>query len=220
MFDKEKDEQFVPITPINFFQLSLNCSYVKPHSLQTLSNKKIQDYRMPDLSSLCGDEKFANVFMGWNEDGIEIIIKIEKKFEEVYYPDITKGDSVEFFFDTRDVKTSGYNTRFCHHFFFLPESVEGYQKGEKTHFRSEDSHELCDPTELKLKSVFNNKEYILYLEIPKNCLFSYDPDQFDRMGFTYRINRPHLKSQHFSVITEDYQLEQQPSLWCSIKLIK
>jgi len=217
---KEKGEQFVPITPINFFQICLDCFYVEPGILQNLAEKKNQNYGLPDLSSLCADDNFADVFMGWNEGGFEIIFKVKKKFEEAYYPDVTKGDSVELFFDTRDVKTSGYNTRFCHHFFFLPEAVEGYQKGEKTHFRSEDSHELCDPSELKLKSVLKNKEYILYLEIPKSCLFGYDPEQFGRIGFTYRINRPRFQSQHFSVVTEDYQLEQQPSLWSSAKLIK
>jgi hypothetical protein len=50
-------------------------------------------------------------------------------------------------------------------------------------------------------------------------LYGYDPKQFDRVGFTYRINRHGGNPQHFAVVSKDYQIDQQPSLWGSIKLI-
>lgn len=56
--------------------------------------------------------------------------------------------------------------------------------------------------------------------IPSQCLYGYDPKQFDRLGFTYRINRAGGQPQHFSVISQEYQIDQQPSLWGSIKLVK
>ncbi|MFQ5729983.1 MAG: sugar-binding protein, partial [Waddliaceae bacterium] len=158
--------------------------------------------------------------MGWKKEGIEFLFKVDKKFEEAFYPDVVRGDSVEIFIDTRNVKTSGYNTRFCHHFFFLPEAVEGHQAGELTHFRTEDVHELCDPSELKIKAQVKTNQYTLHIWIPRECLYGYDPEPFDRLGFSYRINRPYWESQHFSVVTEDYQLEQQPSLWSSLRLVK
>jgi hypothetical protein len=54
--------------------------------------------------------------------------------------------------------------------------------------------------------------------IPSQALYGYDVKQFDRLGFTYRINRTGGKPQHFSVNSQDYQIEQQPSLWSSISL--
>src|ERR1700719_3289701 len=136
-----QEEEFYPITPVNFFQFSLDAHYREPN---TFNKKNIGQYILPDLSALCDDQCFADVYLAWNKEGIELTLQASKKFDQAYYPDIFKGDSFEVFIDTRDVKTSGYNTRFCHHFFFLPEAVEGFQKGEKTHFRTEDSHELCD----------------------------------------------------------------------------
>ena len=177
-------------------------------------------YFLPDLSDLCSEPSFARAALGWNKDGLELFLEADKPVRHCHYPDVTRGDSFEVFIDTRDVKTSGFNTRFCHHFFFLPEAVEGHQAGEITRFRTEDIHELCDPKDLKIKANLQNRSYTLNIFIPAQCLYGYDPEQFDRMGFTYRVNRPDGPAQHFAVITEDYQIDQQPSLWSSIKLVK
>ncbi len=61
--------------------------------------------------------------------------------------------------DTRDLKTSGYNTKFCHHFYFLPEKIDGIQCGEVTRFRTEDTHELCDPQFLQVESHKHSSGY-------------------------------------------------------------
>ena len=206
------DDSFA-LSPINFFQMSVDCHY----TANGLSGKK---YYLPNTSQLCGDEYFAKVALGWNEQGVESLVEVSQPYDQAHYPDVTRGDSVELMIDTRDVKTSGYNTRFCHHFFFLPEPIEGMQAGELTRFRTEDKHELCDPNDLKVKSQTSSRNYSMKIFIPGHCLVGYDPEQFARLGFTYRINRSHGHPQHFSVVTNDYQIEQQPSLWSSLRLIK
>lgn len=206
-------DNFFSLSPINFFQLGIDCHYVEPGA--PLKGDK---YRLPDTSVLCGEKHFATVSMGWNKEGIEVLVNVDHPIEQCSFPDVTQGDSVELCFDTRDVKTSGFNTRFCHHFYFLPEAVEGNRAGEITRFRTEDTHELCDSKELKVSTQSSAKKYTMKIFIPSQCLHGYDPDQFDRLGFTYRINRFHGEPQHFSVVTEEYQIEQQPSLWSSVKL--
>lgn len=214
-------EELSPLTPVNFFQLSLPCRYLTSNGkFPLLTEKNADDYLLPDTSVLCNEEHFADVAMGWNEEGLEFYFNVEKSFEEANYPDVVRGDSVELFIDTRDVKTSGFNTRFCHHFFFLPEAVEGHQAGEITHFRTEDAHDLCEASDLKIKSTVKKSKYVIHCQIPHRCLIGFDPKQFDRLGFAYRINRPYWESQHFCVVTEDYQLEQQPSLWSHMRMIK
>lgn len=207
------EEESFSLSPVNFFQLRVDCHY----SSKGVSGQK---YLLPNTSQLCGEEYFAKVYLGWNEQGLESFIEVSKPFHEAYYPDVTRGDSLELMVDTRDVKTSGYNTRFCHHFFFLPEAVDGIQAGELTRFRTEDKHELCDPNDLSVKSSIGSKQYSMKIFIPSHCLVGYDPEQFDRLGFTYRVNRRHGDAQHFSVVTSDFQIEQQPSLWSSLKLNK
>lgn len=212
------EETVVSLTPVNFFQIGFDCASVDAKAKNGL--QKSQRHLLPDTSALCNEEHFAKVWLGWHHDGLEAYAEVRQPVQKCSFPDFINGDSIELFIDTRDVKTSGFNTRFCHHFFFLPEAVDGRSAGEVTRFRTEDVHELCDPNELKVKSQLKSQSYHMQIFIPSHCLYGYDPDQFDRMGFTYRINRPDGSPQHFSVVSEDFQVEQQPSLWSSARLVK
>lgn len=211
----DENESF-SLNPIEFFALSCDCHHLA---------KKEQvpawpSFGLPDTSSLTHEYLFSKVAMGWHEEGIAWQIQVDQPYTRSSYPDLTKGDSVELFIDTRDLKSAGFNTRFCHHFYFLAEPLEGNRCGEKTHFRTEDSHPLCDSQLLHSQAQLAKDSYKLKIFIPKQCLYGYDPKQFDRLGFTYRINRVGGHSQHFSVVSEDFQVDQQPSLWASVKLIK
>lgn len=216
----EEEEEPLILTPVNFFQIQADCTYIEPGMFPSLSQRNSQKYLLPNTSAICSEEHFADVAMGWNHEGIEFLVTAKVPYIQASYPNMTSGDSVELFLDTRDVKTSGFNTRFCHHFFFLPEAVESQVAGEITRFRTEDVHELCNPKDLNVKAVLKNNGYAMHILIPIQCLFGYDPEQFSRVGFTYRINRASGLPQHFSVISDEYQVEQQPSLWSSIQLIK
>lgn len=216
------EEEIVPITPVNFFQLSAECHELPKQSSSSfpqLNGKNYRKYLLPETSSLCGEEAFAEVAIGWRIEGLELYVNVNHPFRRAFHPNVERGDSVEIFIDTRDVKTAGFNNRFCHHFFFLAEGVEGHFAGEITRFRTEDVHPLCDPNELKVKSLNRSSSYALNIFIPSHCLHGYDPEQFNRLGFAYRINRAEGFPQHFTVVTEDYQVDQQPSLWGSLKLV-
>ncbi len=211
------------ITPINFFQLSADILQLPEGAgdhFPSLNKKNYRKYLLPDTSQLCGETVFAEMAIGWHFQGIEIFLCVQKPFKQSCYPNVESGDSVEVFFDTRDVKTSGFNTKFCHHFFFLPEGVDGVSRGEITHFRTEDKHPLCNSEELKHKMVQDKGNYLMQIFIPHSCLVGYDPQSFNRLGFTYRINRSKGFSQHFSVVSEDFKIEQQPSLWASLTMCK
>jgi len=201
--------------PVHFFALSCDC-----HSL----SKKGQipswaTYTLPSTHHLTGEEPFAKVAMGWHEEGIALHVHMDHPMTACFYPELGRGDSVELFFDTRDLKSAGFNTRFCHHFFFLSRAVDGILKGEITHFRTEDSHPLCDSQQLHCQVQSRKNDYQMKIFIPTSCLYGYDPKQFDRLGFTYRINRAGGSAQHFAVVSQDYPVDQQPSLWGSIRLV-
>lgn len=201
-------------TPINFFATRFECPFLPPG--KELSSSSL----LPSTAQLLSEEAFANVQMGWNQTGIFLSIHVHKPLEKSFYPSLDRGDAVELFIDTRDLKSAGFNTRFCHHFFFLPETVDGKNAGEITRFRTEDSHPLCDPNDLTVKCFKKKHEYILNIFLPAHCLVGYDPDQFDRLGFTYKIHRVGGDPQHFSVSSSEYAIDQQPSLWSSVKLVR
>jgi len=205
-------EEFVPLNPVHFFQLTWDC----PQGSDGLEKKK---YRLPSTDPWTGEEIFAQVAMGWGGEGLHFAIDVDQKFQEAFYPEVSRGDSVELLIDTRDVKTSGYNTRFCHYFFFLPVDVDGHQKGEITRFRTEDAHPLCEAKELKLQVQTGRSSYHMKIFIPSSCLNGYDPEQCNHIGFTYRINRYGGEPQHLSVLSQEFGMEQQPSLWSSVRLM-
>jgi hypothetical protein len=215
-----EDDQELSLSPINFFQITGDCKYTSEHKLPELTKGAGKAYLLPSTHGLCHEKTFADIGMGWSEQGLTFRIDVHQPVTQILYPEITNGDSIELFIDTRDVKTSGFNTRFCHHFFFLPESMDERQAGELTHFRTEDSHSHCDPNSLTVNCKKSSSAYTMQIFIPADCLFGYDPDQFKRIGFSYRINRPDGPPQHFSVVSQEYTIEQQPSLWSSLRLVK
>jgi len=208
------------LVPVHFFSLAFDCLYLSPQDVEAKKGELGKKYLLPSTSDLCGDAPFAQVAMAWNEEGIAFYIEVDQPLKFSAYPEVTSGDSVEIFIDTRDIKTSGYNTHFCHHFYFLPQVVKEHQAGEITHFRGDDAHPLCDPSLLQLRTSSRSRGYVLAIIIPAACLHGYDTEQFKRIGFTYRINRAHFFPQHFSASGYDYQIEQQPSLWASANLVQ
>lgn len=205
----------VAINPVGFFGLRfdiLPCDAAAPTKLAAR-------YRLPDTTDLTGDYPEAEVRAGWSAEGLAFTIIVRSKFERAVYPQIDKGDAVELFIDTRDVKTSGFNTRFCHRFFFLPEASDGHQKGELTHFRTEDAHPHCEADDLGLSVEQSSTTCAYKIFIPSRCLVGYDTDQFQRIGLTYRIHVAGESPQHLSAMTSDFRIEEQPSLWATGRMV-
>ncbi|HSX04751.1 MAG TPA: hypothetical protein VLG76_08500 [Rhabdochlamydiaceae bacterium] len=215
MKQNELLEKIPPLLPMDFFSLSCDLEFVKESSRPL---KK--QHRLQGTSELLAEEAFATCYLGWNEEGIFFEAHVDVPFENCYFPNFREGDSLELFIDTRDLKTAGFLTRFCHHFVFLPKAIEEIKSQEITHFRTEDSHPLADAHLLKNDAEFHAKKYELKIFIPSDCLCGYDPNAFDRMGFTYRINRVGNQPQHFSVSSHNFSIEKHPSLWASFKLSK
>ncbi|SCA62826.1 hypothetical protein SCG7086_AE_00120 [Chlamydiales bacterium SCGC AG-110-P3] len=205
----------IAINPVAFFGMRfdmLSCDASAPTSLAAR-------YRLPDTTDLTGDYPEAEMRVGWSSEGLAFHVIVRSKFGRTVYPRIDLGDALELFIDTRDVKTSGFNTRFCHHFFFLPEMTEGHQKGELTHFRTEDAHPHCEINGLGLEVERSNTTYVYKIFIPSSCLIGYDIQQFKRIGFNYRIHVAGEAAQHLSAVTSDFRIEEQPSLWATGRMI-
>lgn len=203
-------DKLEPLLPVDFFALSFEIAHAKTFRHLTL---------LPATAPLFGESSFADISMGWNEAALLCELVVYKSFNECFFPRFSEGDALELFIDTRDLKTAGFLTRFCHHFLILPQKVNEIQVQELTRFRTEDTHPLCDPDEIQVEAKFGKKEYRLQISIPSNCLHGYDPDSFDRLGVSYRIHRFKGVAQHFS-LSPHFVAEQEPALWASAKLIR
>lgn len=210
-------EELPPLKPLEFFTLEGELKYSK-----TPPSSKImrRSFMLPDTSDWLAEERYAEVALAWSEAGIFADVFVNKPFEEAAYPRFAEGDAVELFFDTRDLKTAGFATRFSHQFVFLPAPVQGISAQEISHFRTEDIHPLCDSSDLQVTVEIGKKDYEMQIFIPAHCLHGFDPSSFDRIGFTYRIHRYRGAPQHFALSSQHFSIEQHPRLWASFKCTK
>lgn len=199
---------------VQFFGVNADCNYIK----KSLKLDKI--FLLPSTAELLGEESFADVYMGWNVEKLSFSVVSHVPFQKVEEKDFRKGDSIEFFIDTRDLKTKGVVSKFCHHFVFFPVQVQNFYGREITRFRNEDVHPLCHPEDLQVSTSLSEKGYTLSIEIPALCLHGYDPLSFSRIGFTYRINRTSAPPQYFAVSSDEYVIEQHPATWGTLTLKK
>ncbi len=206
-------EEIPPISPLSWFSVSLPLKKVS--SFQDLVEKKNQ---LPSLSSLQGESSFSTVYVGWSERGLFLQIKVERSLPEYSYPDFRRGDSIELFFDTRDLKTCSYFHSFCHHFLFFPEQVEGFFVKEVSSFRGEEFHPLVSPEELAVEVDIQKKFYVTSIHIPSYALHGFDPYTFPRMGFTYQINRKEKAPESFAFSGKNFLPEKNPHLWATFVL--
>jgi hypothetical protein len=207
-------EDLPSLSPVQFFGVSCDCFYFKR------SFKPEKTFLLPSTGDLLGEDSFADVYIGWNMEKIALIISVHIPFQNVDEVDFRGGDSVEIFIDTRDLKTKGSVSRFCHHFVFFPTQVQNFYGREVTRFRGEDIHRLCHPEDLQVVPQIGKDSYRLAIEIPASSLHGYDPLSSPRLGFTYRINRSKGAPQHFAVSSEEYVIEQHPATWGTLKLSK
>lgn len=202
------------LSPVQFFGVTADCQYIQ----DTL--KKDKDYLLPSTAELLGEESFADVYTGWNVDKLSFYFVVKAPFQKISETDFRRGDSIELFLDTRDMKTKGVVSKFCHHFVFFPALTQNFYGREVTRFRSDDTHRLCHPEDLQVTPDIFSNSYEVFIEIPAHCLFGYDPLSFSRLGFTYRINRTGASAQHFAVSSHEYTIEQHPATWGTLKLLK
>ncbi len=208
-------EELPSLCPVQFFGMSADCHFLAKGSLK--ADKRAL---LPSTADLLDEESFADVYAAWNFEKFAFLVDVHAPFTKVGEDDIRKGDSVEIFIDTRDLKSKGTVSKFCHHFVFYPAAIQGFYGREVTRFRNEDTHRLCHPEDLTVTPRLSARSYTLAIEIPASCLTGFDPMSFPRLGFTYRINRAEKPPQHFAVSSEEYNIEQHPATWGTLKLIE
>lgn len=201
------------ISPLSFFKVEYPCHRIDDAAL--LTKKK---YKLPIMSEYLGEEAFTEVAIGWHEQNIRLRIEIDLPFEKADLSDYRKKDSVELFFDTRNLKQKTTLGRFCHHFVIFAEKVEGSFGHEVTRFRGDDVHTLCRSTDLSVESIIKPKYTVLEITIPAECLHGFDPERFAKLGFSYRVNVKDHEPQNFSVASNEMHIEKNPSLWSTLDL--
>ena len=183
-----------------------------------VEQKNLSFFPLPDPSFLFSEDAFALLSVSWDFKGLKFFLKVNKPVEDVFYPKYREGDSCELFIDTRNLKQALSVHRFCHHFVFLPHEVEGSRGYEVTLFRFDEKRQLAASDLFSVRTNIEKKTYDMQIEIPKEALYGYAPNEFHELGFTYRINRYKGESQHFALSSRFFCIEKHPALWATLVL--
>ena len=173
-------------------------------------NTAVGAWQLPALQMISGGTPCVKAYMAWDMHSLMFRFEVETKRIAVSYPSIEKGDAIEIFIDTRNVKTARSTHRFYHHFFFLPERIDGIQCGECTHFRTEDRHPLAQEKDLHVHIEPSKKGYVASIEIPSECLHGYHPEAGERLGLYYRVH--HCTSNMKQWVAEEWAFTSENNL--------
>lgn len=208
-------EALPAISPISCFSLNFNI----PLATDNFFNKK--KYReidfLPNTQIASNQEIFGEVIIGWNLQGIYFIIQVYQPFENSSSVEVSRGDGIEIFIDTRDQKSHNI-TRFCHHFIFLPVATDDILSKEVTELPLENTRKLADPKDLINNVTFSKKGYRMDICILEKALYKFNPIDIHTLGFTYLLHRKLGPSQYFSGSPREFKIEKSPILWASGKL--
>ena len=142
------------ISPISCFSLN----FTIPLATNSFFDRKKYRERdfLPNTHIASNQEIFGEIIIGWNLQGIYLIVEVCQPFENSSTTEVSQGDKLEVFVDTRDQKN--YNiTRFCHHFIFLPAAIDNILSKEITEFTLENRRKLADSVDLINTVTFNKR---------------------------------------------------------------
>lgn len=212
--DIEAIEKMEPLFAASFFSLEGSLLY----TAKTLKSDK--KYLLPDMSDLLEEDSFCRLYAAWSDAFLLFRYESDVPFQGSFYPKFTQGDALELFIDTRILKTSGFLTKFCHHFVILPEVTNGVRAQEITHLRPDDGRALIDGTLIFVETTFEKEGFFMDIKIPIETLFGFDRALFPKIGFSFRAHRVKGKEQNFSAALRSSALERQSVLWGTFDLIK
>ncbi len=180
-------------------------------------------YRIPDLTALDGDVAFADLFMAWNETGLYFAVRVEGSRADVLPRQPLKGDGLQIWIDTRDVRDAHRASRYCHHFYFLPKGTgRGGRSpiGKQMRIRRARSYgRLCDPQILRVASTVLDSGYRMEIHLPPEALIGFDPEENNRLGFTYLL-RDGKGGRQYWTADDPLPVSYDPSLWGRVELVR
>ena len=175
---------------------------------------------LPDLMALDGKTSYADVYFGWNRDGIYFGVDVKGvPGLEVQPARPLKGDGIQIWVDTRDVRDAHRASRFCHHFYFLPSGgrSDGPLAGQVRIRRAREQGKPCEPQSLTVASRVTKKGYRLSAFLPADILTGFEPEDNNRFGFAYLIRDRRLGRQYWTA-DEPLPVAYDPSLWGTVVL--
>ncbi len=189
---------------------------------------------LPHLLFESADAKrLGTVHVAWNDAGMAITAEtILPQPEKPQLPlkkgkrpqtQVTRPD-LDFYIDTRDMKSNKRANRFCHHFELIFPAIQGEKNlPEKirrvalSHSQSRNLPSSID--EIPISGSIEGEKIRASCWLSKDVLTGFDPENVPSIGFFYLIRSHDLQgnSQPYG-LSENFPYMSDPSLWPSLKL--
>ena len=207
----------------SFFSFTASSPYRAGGRLSGSLRDWDESHRLEDLIRVEGEPPFAEIYMGWNEEGLDFALSVKRKARYKIDPkNYWQGDCLELWIDTRDVKDSHTANRYCHHFFFLPGGSGRNGKdpiGRQTSIdKAREQAPPCPEESIGVRLRRLKRSYQMEVHIPADGLNGFQPREFGRVGFNYVLRDVEHGIQSWTV-GRDPPLVHDPSTWGSVDLV-
>lgn len=183
------------------------------------------EYVLPNFGSFEGQFQFAQLRVGWCEDGLFIQAEISKKEQSLWCREsqLLDSDGVQIWIDTRDTHNVHRASKFCHWFILLPSG--GGDDGEEPLAnmlkinRSKDDSPSINRHKIDLNAKVTKAGYKLSAFIPGKALNGWDVNEQRNIGFNFSVVDRELGCQTLAVGPE-LPISEDPSLWQTLELVE
>ena len=212
------------IAPTFLFRFRVPCQKVDKKWSKKDGLQLPADFTVPSFQAeLSGAKQFADVSVGWNEDGIVFNVHVKGKKQAAWCREsrLEESDGFTIWIDTRDTHNVHRAGRFCHQFIFLPFGEGAKQQNPVAELlninRAKDNPKQPNRGTLLAKSQKHDDGYSLQGFIPGSALTGWDPADHSKLGFYYVVMDRELGWQTLSLGSE-YPFQSDPSLWGTLEL--
>lgn len=198
------------------------------HEFKSKSTAKFElgdQHVLPNFGSFEGQFQFAQLRIGWSEDGLFVQAEISKKEQTPWCREsqLLDSDGVQIWIDTRDTHNVHRASKFCHWFVLLP--MGGGDDGKKPLAsmlkinRSKDDSPSINRHKIDLTAKVTKTGYKLSAFIPGKALNGWDVDEHQSVGFNFSVVDRELGCQTLAVGPE-LPISEDPSLWHTLELVE
>jgi hypothetical protein len=181
--------------------------------------------RIPNLSTLAGQKRFADVRVAWDQDAIGFSVDVSGKRSLPWCraSRLEDSDAFQLWIDTRCSPGIHRATQFCHHFLFMPTGggADLHQPAGNLLPINRARQNPNPPSKgsIQYYSKLRSGGYRLSGRLAAGAMTGFDPTQFARIGFFYAVVDRELGWQTLA-LSRDYPFVEDPSLWAEAALTR
>lgn len=182
-------------------------------------------YQLPYFGSFENQAHFADVRVGWSEDGIFVSAEVRGKEQSLWCREtqLLDSDGLQIWIDTRDTHNVHRASKFCHWFLLMPSGGGDRNENPMASMlkinRSKDDSPTINRIKIEVKAKITKTGYQLSAFIPGKGLNGWDTVEHRHIGFSYAVVDRELGWQTLAIGPE-MPIMEDPSLWHTLQLVE